>query len=187
LSIIQALKERRAIRSYEDQPVEEAKIQKLLEAATYAPNDRMREPWNFYVIKGEAKKRYEVLAEGYLQNRFPTKPHLVESSLKAVTSTPVIIVVTADLVPGDPHASEDNVFATCCAIHSMWLAAKELGLGFVWRTRGVGLVHDDGMHQFIGAPENQKVVGTICIGYPKAGQEATEKKRTPYTEKTVWL
>ena len=187
MSIIQALKERRAIRNYEDTPVEEGKIQQLLEAATYAPNDRLREPWNFYVIKDEAKKRYEALAQEYLQERFPTKPHLVESSLKVVTSTPVVIVVTADQVPDDSDASHDNVFAVCCAIQSMWLASGELGLGFVWRTRGVGLVHDERMHQFIGSPKNQKVVGTIFIGYPKADQEVPATKRTPYTEKTVWL
>lgn len=187
MSIIQSIKERRAIRNYENIPVEDEKIKQLLEAATYAPNDRLREPWNFYVIKGEAIQRYETLAKEYLQQRFSTKPNLVESSLKVVTSTPVIITVTADLIPDDPDASEDNVFAVCCAIHSMWLAAQELGLGFVWRTRGVGLVHDERMHRFIGSPENQKVVGTIFIGYPKVDQDVPATKRTSYTEKTVWL
>lgn len=187
MSIIQALKERRAIRNYEERAVEDEKIEQLLEAATYAPNDRLREPWNFYVIKDEAKQRYEKLAEEFLLERFPTKPNLVESSLKVVTSTPVVIVVAADQIPDDADASMDNVFAVCCAIQSMWLAASELGLGFVWRTRGVGLVHDERMHQFIGSPENQKVVGTIFIGYPKEGQEVPATKRTPYSEKTVWL
>lgn len=37
--------------------VEEEKIKTLLETATWAPNDRMREPWGFYVIIGKAKKR----------------------------------------------------------------------------------------------------------------------------------
>ena len=187
MSIIQALNERRAIRNYENRTVEDEKITQLLEAAITAPNDRLREPWNFYVIKDEAKHRYEKLAEEFLQQRFPTKPHLVESSLKVVTSTPLLMVVTADLVPDDAEASEDNVFAVCCAIHSMWLAAQELGLGFVWRTRGVGLVRDDRMHHFIGSPENQKVVGTIFIGYPEAEREVPVTKRTPYTEKTIWL
>ncbi len=187
MSIIQALKERRAIRNYENTPVEDEKIQQLLDVATTAPNDRLREPWNFYVIKGEAKQGYEKLAEEYLQQRFPTKPNLVKSSLEVVTSTPVLIVVTADLVPDDAEASEDNVFAVCCAIHSMWLAAQELGLGFVWRTRGVGLVRDERMHHFIGSPENQKVVGTIFIGYPEADKEVPPTKRTSYIEKTIWL
>ncbi len=93
MTIISQLKERRAVRDHEAREVEQEKIEQLLEAATWAPNDRMREPWSFYVIQGEAKKKYEELAEAYLKERFPTKPHLVESSLKAVKNTPVHIVV----------------------------------------------------------------------------------------------
>lgn len=187
MSIIQELKNRRAIRNYEEKEIEDEKIRHLLEAATYAPNDKLREPWSFYVIQGEAKKRYELLAEKYLHERFPTKPKLIDSSLEVVKTTPLIIVVTSDILPDDPDASEDNVFATCCAVHSMWLAAKELELGLVWRTRGVGLVRDARLHEFIGSPENKKVIGTIFIGYPKENQPVTATKRTSYLEKTVWL
>lgn len=186
MTVIEALKNRRAIRNYTTQPVEKEKIKQILQAATYAPNDRMREPWHFYVIQDDAMKRYEEMASAYLQERFPTKPNLVESSLKVVQTTPVAIVVTADIVEDDADATADNVFAVSSAIMSMWLAAEELGLGFVWRTRGVGLVHDPRMHAFIGANDSQKVVGTIFIGYPEE-QELKDKKRTPFEEKTTWL
>jgi len=186
MTIIEALKNRRAIRNYTTQPVEKEKIEQILRAATYAPNDRMREPCHFYVIQDDAIKRYEEMANAYLLERFPTKPNLVESSLKVVQTTPVAIVVTADIVDNDADATEDNVYAVCSAIMSMWLAAEELGLGFVWRTRGVGLVHDERMHSFIGADQTQKVVGTIFIGYPEE-QELKDKKRTPFEEKTTWL
>ena len=113
MSIISELKKRRAIRDYPEQDVEDEKIITLLEAATWAPNDRMREPWSFYVIKGEAKKSYEALAKEYLDERFPTKPHLVNSSIKVLTNTPVHIVVTSDVVPGDEDATKDNEYAVC--------------------------------------------------------------------------
>ncbi|MFP5115280.1 nitroreductase family protein [Bacillaceae bacterium C204] len=189
MSIIAEIKNRRAIRDYAQREVEDKKIKTLLEAATWAPNDRMREPWGFYVIKGEAKKSYEALANDYLQERFPTKPHLIESSLKVLKTTPVHIVVTADMVPGDEEASLDNEYAVCCAIHSMWLAAKELGLGLVWRTRGVGLVRDARMYEFIGSPENKKIIGNLFIGYPddEMLKKAKAPARTSFEEKTVWL
>lgn len=189
MSILTGLQDRRAIRNYDGREVEDEKIHQLLEAATWAPNDRLREPWTFYVVKGIAKKRYNQLAEDFLRERFPTKPNLIESSLKVVLSTPVHIIVTSDVIPDDEDATKDNEFAVSCAIHSMWLAAHELGLGFVWRTRGVGLVHDERLHQFIGSPENKKVIGNLFIGYPDA--ESLEKlktpSRTPYQEKTVWM
>jgi nitroreductase len=185
MSIIEAIKNRRATRNFSPQEVEEDKIVKLLETATWAPNDGLREPWHFYVLCGEALQRYEKIALDYLEERFPTRPNLIQSSLQVIQATPLIIIVTADKIPTDEGSSEDNQYAVCCAIHSMWLAAEELGLGFVWRTRGVGLVRDDRLYQFIGAPENKKIIGTIHIGYP--AEEVPPTKRSPYSEKTTWL
>jgi nitroreductase len=189
MSVVDALQNRRAIRNYKTQEVEQEKIEQLLHAATLAPNDRMREPWSFYVIQGEAKMKYEQLASDFLEERFPTKPNLVEGSLKVLRNTPVMIVVTSDIVPGDEEASADNEYAACCAIHSMWLAAVELGLGFVWRTRGVGLVRDERLHTFIGSPVNKKIIGTVFVGYPDLEEleKIKPKARTPYQEKTTWL
>jgi nitroreductase len=179
------LKARRAVRNYLPIEIETDKISKLLEAATWAPNDRLREPWHFYVIRGEAKLRYEQLAKDYLQERFPTKPNLIQESLAVLEKTPLVIVVTADIVPGDEASSEDNEYAVACAIHSMWLAAKELGLGLVWRTRGIGLVRDERMHSFIGSPENKKVIGTVFIGYPETAVKPTVRSEAEV--KTTWL
>jgi nitroreductase len=184
--MLDALKKRRSIRQFEPREVEREKIETLLEAATYAPNDRMREPWHFYVMQGESLKQYEQVAQKYLQKRFPTKPHLVESSMKAITNTPLIIVVTAAIVDGDEGATKDNSFAVSGAIMSMWLMAEQLGLGMVWRTRGVGLVHDTELHAFIGASDQEQLIGTLCIGY-SAEKINSEKKRTPFAEKTTWL
>jgi nitroreductase len=185
MTVLEALKERRAVRNYLPLEVEVDKISKLLEVATWAPNDRLREPWHFYVIRGEAKLRYEQIAKDYLQERFPTKPNLIQESLLVLEKTPLVIVVTADIIPGDEASSEDNEYAVACAIHSMWLAAKELGLGLVWRTRGIGLVRDERMHLFIGSPENKKVIGTVFIGYPEVATIPTV--RIAAENKTTWL
>ncbi|SES35112.1 nitroreductase [Psychrobacillus sp. OK032] len=184
--MLKALKKRRAIRQFEAREVEREKIEKLLEAAIYAPNDRMREPWHFYVMQGDSLKGYEQVALNFLEKRFPTKPHLVESSMEAVTKTPLVIAVTSAIVDGDENATKDNVFAVSSAIMSMWLMAEELGLGMVWRTRGVGLVHDTALHTYIGASEYEHLVGTLCIGYP-AEEITSPKKRTPFAKKTTWL
>lgn len=189
MSIIEMLKSRRAIRKYEVRKVEKEKIEQLLEAATWAPNDGRREPWSFYVIQEEAKVKYEQLVANYAQERFHDKPNLVEASVNVVKNTPLVIVVTADIIPDDEGASKDNEYAVCCAIHSMWLTAQSLGLGFVWRTRGVGLVRDERLSRFIGLPENKRVIGNLFIGYPDE-EEVRKLKvpaRTSFEEKTTWL
>ncbi|NEW05123.1 nitroreductase [Paenibacillus sp. SYP-B3998] len=185
MQVIEILKQRRAVRNYEPREVEDSKIESLLEAAVWSPNDRLREPWHFYVIRGEAKSRYEQLAKQFLEERFPTKPNLVKDSLLVLENTPLVIVVTADIIPGDEASSEDNEYAAACAIHSMWLTAQELGLGLVWRTRGIGLVRDNRLYQFLGSPENKKIIGTVFVGYPSA--ETPSTPRTCYQEKTTYL
>jgi nitroreductase len=139
----------------------------------------------FMLSAGEAKQRYEQIAKDYLQERFPTKPNLILDSLAVLEKTPLVIVVTADIIPGDEASSEDNEYAVACAIHSMWLAANELGLGLVWRTRGIGLVRDERMYQFIGSPENKKVIGTVFIGYPETTTNPTVRIKAE--NKTTWL
>ncbi|KIL38656.1 cobalamin biosynthesis protein CbiY [Gordoniibacillus kamchatkensis] len=185
MSIFELLKQRRAVRNYMPKEVEDDKIVRLLEAAVWAPNDRLREPWHFYVLRGDAKRRYQEVAEQFLQERFPTKPHLVRESLQVLENTPLIIVVTADIVEGDEASSEDNEYAVACAIHSMWLAAAELGLGMVWRTRGVGLVRDKRIYDVIGATADRKVIGSLFIGYP--ADQVTATARKPVDEKVTWL
>ncbi|MGG4498057.1 nitroreductase family protein [Brevibacillus reuszeri] len=185
MSVQDLLKNRRAVRNYIQKEVETEKIQALLDCAVLAPNDRLRQPWHFYVIRGEAKQRFEDIAKAFLLERFPTKPNLVNSSLEVLEKTPLVIVATADVIPGDEASSEDNEYAVCCAIHSMWLAAKELGLGMVWRTRGVGLVRDERLLEFLGSPENKKVVGTLFIGYPDG--DTPETDRAAAEDKTTWL
>jgi nitroreductase len=185
MSIIEALKQRRAVRIYLPKEVEEEKIKQLLEAAIWAPNDRLREPWHFYVLRGEAIKRYKQIAREFLEERFPTKPHLVNESLMVLDKTPLIIVVTSDIVEGDEASSEDNEYAVACAIHSMWLAASELGLGMVWRTRGVGLVRDRRIYQVIDAPNDRKIIGSLFIGYPADHVPVTARK--PLEQKITWL
>lgn len=185
MSIIAAIKQRRAVRKYEAREVEKEKVIRLLETAVWSPNDRLRQPWHFYVISGDAKQRYAQIAEQFLVERFPTKPNLVEESLKVLHNIPLLIVVTADMVTGDTEASQDNEYAACCAAYSIWLAAEELGLGCVWRTRGIGLVRDQRLYDFIGSPDNRKIIGTLCLGY--AAETPVETTRHDYAEKTTWL
>lgn len=186
MSLLQTLQQRQAIRAYDGRPVEKEKIKQLLEAAILAPNDRLREPWHFYVIQGAAKERFNQLAQDFLLERFPTKPHLVEESMKNVLATPLIIVATSQIIEGDEASSLDNDYAVSCAIHSMWLMASELGLGFVWRTRGVGLARDERLKAFLSLSDQEKVIGSLFIGYPT--DEATPRTaRKPITQKTTWV
>jgi len=57
--VLNLLKSRRSIRKYKQQPIEEEKIEKCLEAARWAPSAMNRQPWEFIIVKKEnTRKNY---------------------------------------------------------------------------------------------------------------------------------
>ena len=70
--IIEAIKSRRAIRSYEEKPVSESAIQTMLEAATYAPSAINVQPWKFTIISNKEKiKHYSDIAKPAMLQTLP--------------------------------------------------------------------------------------------------------------------
>lgn len=80
LDVFEAIRTRRSVRGYEERPVTEKKVLKVLEAARLAPSAANRQPWTFVVVPDpEAKER---LRAAYNRDWF--------------VSSPVIIVACAD-------------------------------------------------------------------------------------------
>jgi nitroreductase len=61
LEFIELIKSRRSIRKYQDKPVSNEILQKLLEAAQWAPSAHNNQPWEFIIIKDEEIKRKGVI------------------------------------------------------------------------------------------------------------------------------
>jgi len=59
MELKEAVKKRQAVRNYEDKPVPEEKLLKVLEAARLAPSASNRQPWKFIVVR-EGKRRQEL-------------------------------------------------------------------------------------------------------------------------------
>ncbi len=51
MDVFTAIEQRRSIRKYKDKPVEEEKLQKVLEAARLSPSARNEQNWKFVVVK----------------------------------------------------------------------------------------------------------------------------------------
>ena len=63
-SIHEMIRERRAIRRYEDRPVPAPLLHRLLESATWAPSAHNRQPWRFAVLTAFAAKERLAQAMG---------------------------------------------------------------------------------------------------------------------------
>jgi nitroreductase len=153
---------RRSIRKYTDEPVSQADIQTLLEAAMAAPSASNRKPWYFVVVT--KRETLDSLAEAH--------PHG-----KMLFEAPLCIAVC-----GGPVASERFWVQDCsAATENLLLAATALGLGAVWL--GVYPKEDRvaGIRQVLGIPETIAPLNLISIGHPAEEKEP----RTQYNEARV--
>lgn len=159
---IQTIFARRSIRKYTAEPVSEADIKTLLEAAMAAPSASNRKPWQFIVVA--ERHTLDRLAESH--------PHA-----KMLFEAPLCIAVCGDLTEMERFWVQDCSAAT----ENLLLAATALGLGAVWlgvypREERVAAVR-----QVLGIPETIVPLNLISIGHPA---EETEP-RTQYDEARV--
>jgi nitroreductase len=81
LDVLEAIKGRRSIRAFTNQPVEQRLVETLIDAARHAPSAGNIQPWEFVVVKNRSVKRQ--LAVAALNQAF-------------IKEAPVVIVVCAN-------------------------------------------------------------------------------------------
>lgn len=188
MELFEAIKNRRSVGKVKPDPVPTEWIEKLLEAATWAPNHHHTEPWKFVVLTGEGRRPLgRVLAEIALEEARPLsyeeKTEIIKKQMAKPFRAPAIITVIA--TPSDhPKAVwREELAAGHAAIQNMLLAAHALGLGAVWRT-GKPAYHPK-MKELFQLRDQDEVLGFIYVGYPDIRQ--VPAKRIPYQKKTIWI
>ena len=75
--VMKIFEERRSIRKFEDKPVEEEKLQAVLEAARLAPSWANRQCWSFVVVKDPAIRQAlsEKLEGNPARREWPRRPY----------------------------------------------------------------------------------------------------------------
>lgn len=78
MNIIEAMNARKSIRGFKPDPVDQAVIKKILEAAVRAPSAMNTQPWEFFVITGEVLDNMRKQIVEKLNTGAPMQPdHLV--------------------------------------------------------------------------------------------------------------
>ncbi len=162
---------RHSIRTFSDRPVEQEKLQKILETANLAPSAGNLQAYEIYVVT-DAKKRdglsCAALAQEYI----------------AVAPVALVFCTHAALTEGRYTERGTRLYtvqdATIACTFAM-LAATDLGLGTVW----VGTFDEKVVRLILGAPEGQVPVSILAIGYP--AEFPTQHPRRPLDEITHWV
>ena len=156
--VLNTIKNRRTIRKFKPDPIDEEKLQMILEAGRWAPSFSNLQPWRFIVIKGQDLKNAldKAVKESVL--------HL------GIREAPVVILVCVDRRIDPLHAIEAGTAAT----QNMALAAHSLGLGAGWI--GVrGTEAEASIQKLFELPETVRVVSLLPIGIPDESPEGIRK------------
>lgn len=157
MSIIETINNRRSVRHYSSIPVEEEKLNLILEAARLAPSAGNQQPWKFIVVREEKMKAEVVKASG---NEF-------------CAEAPIMLVAcgldTGIMTCGHRCDTVDVSIAMSFAL----LQAQELGLSTCWIAR----YDEKEMMRILGIPDTGSVVMVTPLGYPAESPDPRPRKK----------
>jgi len=164
---IELAKARYSCRNYDSRPVEQEKLDLILEAGRVAPSAVNYQPWHFYVLR--EKDDLEQFYGAYHREWFRTAP--------------CVIVICANheqawkrKEDGKDHADVD---VAICTDH-MTLQATELGLATCW----ICNFYVEKTRELLKLPEHMEPLVILPLGYPldSTDPERHGMKRKPLSE-----
>ena len=154
---------RRSIRKYTTQAVEQEKIDYILRCALMSPSSKRTNPWEFVVVREEAKLRAMETCRTYGSGMFQTAT--------------AAIVVTLDSSLTDMWMADGSI----AAAHIL-LAAADLGLGACW----CQVYQRDGAQELIknlcAIPEDKTVLCVISLGYKDEERKQYDLEKLNYAK-----
>jgi nitroreductase len=189
MDLFTAIKERRSCRNFLPEEVSEESIEKILEAAIWAPSPLNSQPWEFIIVTNKEVKE-KIFSEGERCRKWALEKSgwkwLEPYQVDFLQTAPVIIAVI-----GDPKKTGVDMFmeeggvaykaACAAAIQNMHLAAHSLGLGSLWFT----LFEKKAMREILGIDPGKTPLALICLGKP--GSAAPHTPRKDLKEKTTYI
>ena len=185
MNVSDAITQRRSIKKFQDRPVTREEIEALLDAAVQAPNHHLTQPWRFYVLGPEARRRYG-LALGDRKAKKLTDPDAAnavrEKTAAEHVAFPAFIAV-AQVLDEKPETREEDYAAVMQALGYIMLAAVERGLGTHVRTGAV--MDDPAARAAVGAKEGERIVAMLNVGVP--AEVPVPKARQGAAAVTTWV
>lgn len=188
MTIFDIIRRRRSIGKMTGERPTREQIERLLEAATHAPNHHNEQPWKFIVLAGDARAEVgrvmaESLAARLEDANGENAQARVDKERNKLLRAPVVIVVVAE-PPIHPQALEiENVEATAAAVQNMLLVGEEMGLACMWRTGDAAF--DPRVKRALGLSPQEAIVAFLYVGF--SALPKLERHPISFEEKTTWV
>ena len=159
-----AITSRRNVREFEDRPLPDEHLDRILEAGRRAPSSRNWQPWDFVVVTDRDQLRE-------LAKVWRGAGHVADSA-----ATIALILPQTDDAGERDRAQYDLGQATM----GMLIAAADLGIG----SGHAAVADQDQARRVLGFPEDRYTAYLIDLGYPadRPLQPLRNPNRRPFSE-----
>ena len=197
VDLLAIMQSRRSVRRYQDVPVPESVLWRLMDAAAWAPSAHNRQPWRFAVLTSSDRRRALAQAMG---DRFRKDlradgvpdaqiSRQVKRSVERISGAPVIVVACVSMADMDSYPDTcrqeaEQIMAAqsvAVAVQNLLLMAHAEGLGACWMC--APLFVPDVVRQVLELPQDWMAQVLVTLGYP-AEQRVSD--RFPIETKCVW-
>lgn len=169
-AIYRVMSERRDMRHFLPDPLDESLLERLLGAAHLAPSVGLMQPWRFLRIRNlELRRSIHALVE---QERRATARALGEREaefmrlkVEGILECGELLVV-ALMVGREAHVfgrrtlPEMDLASAACAIQNLWLAARAEGVGMGW----VSMFEPEALRELLRLPVGSRPIAVLCLG-----------------------
>lgn len=170
-----AIRLRRSIRRFREEPIPESLLLQVLDAVRWAPSPGNVQPWRMILV-GDEETRGELVEKmaGYISDSLLSEGAIedastIEETLGLLSSAPILIIacMTKEFFGEryDMWLSEHTmgVQSVAAAIQNMLLVAHDVGLGGCWCS--TPLLCPTAVRQALGIPQSVEPQAIIALGY----------------------
>ncbi|KXB06881.1 hypothetical protein AKJ52_01400 [candidate division MSBL1 archaeon SCGC-AAA382C18] len=159
MNVEDAIRSRRAIRSYKDKEISEGKLEEIIDAVRMAPSASNKQDWRFvFVTEGEKKEK--LFEKANVQDFVKDAPVIVAG----VTTDPEV-----EMTCGVPAGVVD----LSIALDHLTLKAAEEGLGTCW----IATFDQEKTKEVLEIPNEYRVIEIMTLGYPAEPLKREDKDR----------
>ncbi len=171
----------RAIRRLKTDPIPDAALRQIMDAAICAPSGGNRQGWSFIVVRDPAKRAWlgelyreawsELMKVPYYRDAASAPPDSPAGRMLAsarhlgqhLGEAPVLILACIALDPGAQPTLTTGA-SIYPAVQNIMLAARALGIGSCITT--IHRFRDAQMKELLGIPSDVETAALIPLGYP---------------------
>ena len=183
-----AVRGRHSVRDFKDEPVPHACVERLIQAAALAPSSGNTQPWRFYVLSGQSRRKLGALIaqttihlSEFMDVLGPERYEQAVAWYSSLGNAPVLVAVVSQ-VEDDALGMLNRHLSVGAAVENLLLAAVDESLGACNITYSHWV--EDEIAELLGLAESEVVITVVAVGWPSDVPPAAPRHNP---DVAVWL